>query len=405
MLPTTEMLWIKPLFDQRSWELLYLDPSLMNLAKRRRARLGRLWYRFTHWISQRPPETFWRVTSAGDAMRKIGELINQNFQYDAADYFVEQRLAQKIVNDRRIQREAVEHLTTALQQMRNKTALVTYTSVADLRRSLIKPDGDRDELESLVLIEAPIGRRAELPTSLAKELPPYTRNNREICYYLSDRPFYFLQADDPFVGLQIDTRVLFQISRDLDRFLVAGWYPQARVLGHYCTLVGGITYIDVLAIFLRQFPPIDSLLFPLNELADQFGFCHTMHQMPTVLEEIQKEFRAQWDKQAKNPPGATVSPSNGWSREQEEFRRRQHEADEILLSPLLWLSLCCKVNGLEVNSLSNKAKPLFDSISEFGKVLLPWCTELKKHDADSILVKSPERIIDDKITTLLAPPK
>jgi hypothetical protein len=399
-----ELEWLRSVFEQKDWELIYLDPALMELGKRRSS----FWRRMVDdiWFRLGSPNEYWRVRRIGDVARKIGASVQQDFKHDPVRYYIERKQLQKIVGDREIQREAVEQLSQALDDLLVKGRISSFGSVQDLYRGHILPDGLHETLDSLVVVEAIIGQFPPVPHALTRRFPLFTQNHREIRYYLFDRLPHFLKADDPIIGVQIDMRVFFQIGRDIERMLgavgqTAGWYPYAKVVGHYSTLVGGTSYLNAQAIFLRKYPAIDPLLYAPDGTAARAGFFPTLYSLQTLLKVEQDEVC----KLAERAQGAHEKPDPDLLYELETFRQRIKDMDERLLSPMLWLELCCKLHGMTLPDLGTKARSLYDAFYRYGESLKDWGKELKKLNVDSIFADNHPKSLSADIVALLTAPK
>jgi hypothetical protein len=399
-----ELEWLRSVFEQKDWELIYLDPALMDLGKRR----SLFWRSVADnaWLKWRSQNEYWRIQRIGDAVKKIGASVQQDFKHDPVRYFIERKQLQKIVGNREVQREAVTQLNQALDDLLAKGRISSFGSVQELYCGDILPDGSRETLDSLVIVETIIGQIPPVPHALTRRFPTFTQNHREIRYYLFDRLPHFLKADDPIIGVQIDMRVFFQIGRDIERILgavgqTAGWYPYAKVVGHYSTLVGGTSYLNAQAIFLRKYPAIDPLLYAPDGVAARAGFFPTLYSLQMLLKAEQDEVR----KLAERAQVAHEKPDPDLLYELETFRQRIKDMDERLLSPMLWLELCCKLHGMTFPDLGTKARPLYDAFYRYGESLKNWGKELKKLNVDSIFADNHPKSLGDEIIALLTAPK
>ena len=191
---------------------------------------------------------------------------------------------------------------------------------------------------------------------------------RTIESLLSDCPGALMTLHDPVIGLMVDQYALDHWTEGL-LFTLSSveWHPYARVIGLYSTAIGSHPYLDVVAILLRPYPPLDEVLAAPSQETVECGFAGMLEltlnkRLLPQLDELKRTRLTpggkidQADSGSASKVAASDDASDGEGEDGEEqpakptstpdrnSQTRSYEHDVEMLYPICLFQVCCQFN-------------------------------------------------------------
>ena len=196
----------------------------------------------------------------------------------------------------------------------------------------------------------------------------FEESERDVTLLLADHPSPLLTLEDALVGVRADSQ--WQWTPGLNTILTAGWYPYARVVGMLSSVPAGHAFVDLLALLVRPYPALDTVLPVTSATVGDDGHLSTLEKV------LHKDLKPAIE--------SFQPPTSEW---------KVYDRDKEFLEPLYRFHLCGQLNRVGWKSLQTRAPLAFQTLKAYlGE--LRRLRELLEQNGIASLIRNQETNIE-----------
>lgn len=333
MFARREFDWLNHLFQEREYDLIYLDPLVCSFALYKTE--------FSLWTQPRPEKR-----AIESFLGRLVKTLGIKPEDASPPSFLETKgFGTKFKSNRALQRRVAR----VINQHLNEVATRHYHSIVSLQRQKapLENIADRPQGESLIIVDAMLSTRAGAPEAIQQVVQApgqYLDNSmRSIECMLTDDPSPVLTLCDPVIGLMVDEIAFYNWTEAFNIILSAGWYSFARTVGLYSTIPGGPPYINAIAILMRPYPSLNEVL--THRQGKPQRCC-----LPGMLEHVlEKSLKPEIEKLKTSG----IAPIKVYDRDKE------------FLSPVYVFKFFCQLHRTSCQGLQARANPTYQVLKTY----------------------------------------